>query len=152
MLTQGRRRLVDEGYIQGIDYVLANAEALPFSNRYFDLSFMAFGLRNVTHKERALQELWRVTKPGGKVHILEFSQPKSTLIKQIYDWYSFQVIPKLGAIFANDAKSYEYLVESIRMHPDQEKLKSMIMEAGFDRCEHMNLSGGIVALHTAYRY
>lgn len=152
MLTQGRRRLVDDGYVKGIDYVLANAEALPFLDRYFDLSFMAFGLRNVTHKERALRELWRVTRPGGKLHILEFSQPTSQLFKQAYDWYSFHIIPKLGAIFANDADSYEYLVESIRMHPNQETLKTMIMDAGFDRCEHINLSGGIVALHTAYRY
>lgn len=152
MLAQGRSRLIDAGYFQNIEFILANAESLPFSDSYFDLIYMAFGLRNVTNQSLALQELCRVVKPGGKVCILEFSKPSNQFLKQCYDWYSFHVIPKLGALFANDATSYEYLVESIRMHPDQETLKNMILNAGFDDCEVLNLSGGIVALHIARRY
>lgn len=152
MLAQGKLRLMNAGYFNGVNIVQANAEYLPFQDRFFDLIFMAFGLRNVTNKDKALQELCRVTKPGGKLCVLEFSKPKSNWLKSIYDWYSFHVIPKIGKWVANDAASYEYLVESIRMHPGQETLKEMILTAGFDDCKVINLSGGIVALHMAYRY
>lgn len=152
MLAQGRNRLLDAGYVQNIEFAQVNAECLPFEERTFDVTFMAFGLRNVTRQDQALKELWRITKPGGKICILEFSKPISAGLKYIYDWYSFHVIPKLGAFFAQDAASYEYLVESIRMHPDQETLKQMILSAGFDDCKIVNLSGGIVALHIAHRY
>lgn len=152
MLVQGRNRLINDGFYDNIKFVLANAESLPFADRYFDLIFMAFGLRNVTNQQAALQELCRVTRPGGKICILEFSKPNNKILKQCYDWYSFHVIPKLGALFANDSQSYDYLVESIRMHPDQTTLKDMILNAGFDKCEIVNLSGGIVALHIAHRF
>ncbi|MDQ5930214.1 MAG: demethylmenaquinone methyltransferase / 2-methoxy-6-polyprenyl,4-benzoquinol methylase [Bacteroidota bacterium] len=152
MLNQGRTRLINMGFMENIQYFQVNAEALPFLSQYFETSIMAFGLRNVTHQQQALQELFRVTRPGGKICILEFSKPKLDVIKRFYDWYSFHVIPKMGQWIANDANSYQYLVESIRMHPDQETLKNMILKAGFDRCDVHNLTGGIVALHVAYRY
>ncbi|NDH09081.1 MAG: bifunctional demethylmenaquinone methyltransferase/2-methoxy-6-polyprenyl-1,4-benzoquinol methylase UbiE [Gammaproteobacteria bacterium] len=152
MLMQGRMRMLNEGFFENIHYSQVNAEALPFADQIFDVSFMAFGLRNVTNQANALKELCRITKPGGKLCILEFSKPKHALLSTFYDWYSFHVIPKMGQLFANDSASYQYLVESIRMHPDQEKLKQMILDAGFDQCEVTNLSGGIVALHVAYRY
>lgn len=152
MLMQGRMRMLNAGFIENIHYSQVNAEALPFADKLFDASFMAFGLRNVTHQANALKELCRITKPGGKLCILEFSKPKIPLLSKIYDWYSFKIIPKLGQLIANDSASYQYLVESIRMHPDQAQLKQMILDAGFDHCEVTNLSGGIVALHVAYRY
>ena len=152
MLAQGRMRLLNEGFVEKIDFMQVNAEALPFPDRYFDTCLMAFGLRNVTHQQDALYELYRVTQPGGRICILEFSKPKTKLLKSFYDWYSFHIIPKIGQWVANDASSYQYLVESIRMHPDQETLKNMILKAGFDRCDVHNLTGGIVALHIAYRY
>ncbi len=152
MLAQGRMRLINSGFIENVNFIQVNAQSLPFSDRYFDTSLMAFGLRNVTDQQMALNELFRVTKPGGKIYILEFSKPKTELLKKIYDWYSFNVIPKIGKLIASDAQSYQYLVESIRMHPDQETLKNMILKAGFDRCDIHNLTGGIVALHVAYRY
>ena len=152
MLAQGKQRLLNAGFYKNIEFVLANAEKLPFEDRTFDMVFMAFGLRNVTYQQNALNELCRVTKPGGKICILEFSKPKSDFLKRCYDWYSFHVIPKLGQWFAEDSSSYEYLVESIRMHPDQETLKKMILTAGFDQCQVTNMTGGIVALHMAYRY
>ena len=152
MLAQGRNRLLDAGFVKNIEFSQVNAECLPFEERIFDITFMAFGLRNVTNQNNALKELWRITKPGGKICILEFSKPTSASLKYLYDWYSFHVIPKLGEWFAQDSASYEYLVESIRMHPDQETLKEMILNAGFDDCKVMNLTGGIVALHIAHRY
>jgi len=152
MLQQGRMRMLNAGYFENIHFSQVNAEALPFADQIFDLSFMAFGLRNVTNQNNALKELCRITKPGGKICILEFSKAKHPILSKIYDWYSFQVIPKMGQMIANDQASYQYLVESIRMHPDQDKLKQMIFDAGFDKCEVTNLSGGIVALHVGYRY
>jgi demethylmenaquinone methyltransferase/2-methoxy-6-polyprenyl-1,4-benzoquinol methylase len=152
MLMQGRMRMINSGYFENIHYSQVNAEALPFADHSFDICFMAFVLRNVTNQISALKELCRITKPGGKLCILEFSKPKSSLLSKIYDWYSFQIIPKMGQLIANDSASYQYLVESIRMHPDQERLKQMILDSGFDQCEINNLSGGIVALHVAYRY
>ena len=150
MLQQGRRRLIDHGIAGNVTIAQADAQALPFGDRSFDCITMAFGLRNVTDKDAALASMFRVLRPGGKVMILEFSKP-SEAIKPAYDLYSFKVLPTLGMLVANDAESYEYLAESIRMHPDQETLKSMMETAGFERCRFNNLAAGIVALHIGYR-
>ncbi|HBI22401.1 MAG TPA: bifunctional demethylmenaquinone methyltransferase/2-methoxy-6-polyprenyl-1,4-benzoquinol methylase UbiE [Legionella sp.] len=152
MLSVGRDRLLDEGLQANINYAQANAEHLPFANHAFHCITMAFGLRNVTDKQAALCSMFRVCKPGGKVMILEFSTPTLPGLKPIYDWYSFNVLPKFGQLFAQDAASYQYLAESIRMHPSQDDLKAMIEQAGFEDCHYHNLSGGIVALHIAYKY
>ncbi len=147
MLKVGRDKLIDRGYLQNIDYVQANAEALPFPDDHFDIVSIAFGLRNVTHKERALESMLRVLKPGGRLLVLEFSKPENDLLSRAYDTYSFNVLPTLGRLVAGDSDSYRYLAESIRMHPDQETLKGMMEDAGFVRCEYYNMTGGIVALH-----
>lgn len=152
MLAVGRNRLINEGILNNINYVQANAENLPFSENHFHCITIAFGLRNVTDKVRALKSMFRVCKPGGKLMILEFSTPTLPGLKSVYDWYSFKILPKIGQLVANDAESYQYLAESIRMHPAQNELKSMILEAGFEDCRYHNLSGGIVALHIAYKY
>jgi demethylmenaquinone methyltransferase/2-methoxy-6-polyprenyl-1,4-benzoquinol methylase len=152
MLQVGRERVEDAGIIGNIDFALANAEQLPFESNYFDRITIAFGLRNVTDKSAAIKSMYRVLKPGGKLLILEFSRPVTPLLNKIYDLYSFNVIPKMGEMLAKDRDSYQYLVESIRMHPDQEKLKTMMTEAGFEDAEYFNLSGGIVALHVGYKY
>lgn len=152
MLEKGRSRLLDEGLYENISYVQANAEHLPFQDNRFHCITMAFGLRNVTDKLAALQSMFRVCKPGGKVMILEFSTPNLPGLKPIYDWYSFNVLPQVGRMVAKDAESYQYLAESIRMHPSQDELKSLIEQAGFEDCYYHNLSGGIVALHIAYKY
>ncbi|MCA0402456.1 MAG: bifunctional demethylmenaquinone methyltransferase/2-methoxy-6-polyprenyl-1,4-benzoquinol methylase UbiE [Proteobacteria bacterium] len=152
MLEVGRDKLLDEGLHQNIDFVQANAECLPFSSNYFNCITMAFGLRNVTDKDKALESIYRVCKPGGKVMILEFSKPTFPGLKPVYDWYSFHILPKIGQFFASDEESYRYLAESIRMHPSQDELKNMIEKAGFEDCHYHNLSGGIVALHIAYKY
>ncbi len=152
MLAVGRSRLLDEGLCGNINYVQANAQCLPFASNQFHCITMAFGLRNVTDKDEALRSMYRVCKPGGKVMILEFSTPTLPGLKPVYDWYSFNILPKIGQLFAQDAASYQYLAESIRMHPSQEVLKSMIEDAGFEDCHYHNLSGGIVALHIAYKY
>ncbi len=152
MLEVGRARLIDAGLLDNIRFVQANAECLPFADNQFDCITMAFGLRNVTHKQNALESIFRVCKPGGKVMILEFSTLTVPFLKPLYDWYSFNLLPRLGQLFANDAASYQYLAESIRMHPSQDELKSMIEKAGFEDCYYHNLTGGIVALHIAYKY
>lgn len=152
MLKIGRDRLIDEGYFNNTDYIQVDAECLPIKDNYFDCISIAFGLRNVTNKLTALQSMYRVLKPGGRLLVLEFSKPAIAALNSIYDAYSFSVLPKLGAWIAGDAASYQYLAESIRMHPDQEALKEMILTAGFDQCEYHNLSGGIVALHRAWKY
>lgn len=152
MLTVGRDRLLDEGLMSNIRFIQANAECLPFADHQFDCITMAFGLRNVTNKQRALNSIYRVCKPGGKVIILEFSTPTLPMLKPVYDWYSFNLLPRLGEWFAGDSESYQYLAESIRMHPPQEELKSMIEQSGFEDCQYHNLTGGIVALHMAYKY
>jgi len=149
MLGTGRDRLIDQGTI--LPCIQFDAEKIPFTKNYFDLVTVSFGLRNMTHKELALQEMCRVTKPGGKTMVLEFSQPVEFL-KPIYDIYSFKVLPWLGQKIAGDAQSYKYLAESIRMHPDQETLKFMMLSAGFDHVEVHRMSGGIVALHIGYKY
>jgi demethylmenaquinone methyltransferase/2-methoxy-6-polyprenyl-1,4-benzoquinol methylase len=152
MLREGRERLVDRGLVTNIEYLQADAERLPFPDDYFDCVTMAFGLRNVTHKERALATIYRVLKPGGRALILEFSKPSVRGLQPLYDLYSFKVLPLMGKLIARDADSYRYLAESIRMHPDQETLKGMMQGAGFERCDYLNLSGGIVALHRGYKF
>lgn len=152
MLQKGRARLEDEGYVGNICYVQANAEDLPFADNYFDRILIGFGLRNVTDKAKALQSMYRVLKPGGKLVVLEFSHPKYRWLDKLYHHYSFKVIPKIGEVITHDRKSYQYLVESIRMHPDQETLKSMMMVSGFEDVAYQNLNGGIVALHTGHKY
>lgn len=152
MLGVGRDRLMDEGLTANVFFVQANAEILPFASNYFNCTSIAFGLRNVTDKLAALKSMYRVLQPGGQLLVLEFSKPVLPIIQAIYDKYSFSLLPKLGDWIAGDAASYQYLVESIRRHPDQEALKQIILEAGFDRCEYHNLSNGIVALHRAWKY
>ncbi|MDQ8039178.1 MAG: bifunctional demethylmenaquinone methyltransferase/2-methoxy-6-polyprenyl-1,4-benzoquinol methylase UbiE [Rickettsiella sp.] len=152
MLAIGRDRLIDSALIDNVQVLQANAEALPFGDDHFDCLSIAFGLRNVTDKMTALQSMYRVLKPGGCLLILEFSKPILSFLQTLYDRYSFDILPKLGQWIVNDALSYQYLVESIRCHPDQESLKSLILAAGFDQCEYHNFSGGIVALHRAWKF
>lgn len=149
MLAEGRNALLDHGVITPTTQ--CNAEALPFANRSFDAVTIAFGLRNVTHKDLALAEMHRVLKVGGRAVVLEFSRP-NPLLRVPYDWYSFNILPKLGAKIAGDEASYQYLAESIRMHPPQDELKAMFETAGFKRVEYFNLTGGIVAVHRGYRF
>jgi demethylmenaquinone methyltransferase/2-methoxy-6-polyprenyl-1,4-benzoquinol methylase len=151
MLQVGREKLTNRGYLGGIEYVQANAETLPFPDNHFDVVSIAFGLRNVTDKDRALRSMLRVLKPGGRLLVLEFSKPRSELLSRAYDRYSFGVLPVLGRLVAGDGDSYRYLAESIRMHPDQETLKDMMNEAGFTRCEFYNMTGGIVAVHRGFK-
>lgn len=151
MLTTGRDKLTDDGIIGNMDYAQANAEALPFADDSFDLITMAFGLRNVTHKEQALASMNRVLKPGGKLLVLEFSKPVLPLLSKAYDAYSFSALPLMGKLVANDAESYRYLAESIRMHPDQQTLEDMMQGAGFAKTSYHNLTGGVVALHKGYK-
>lgn len=152
MLDVGRTKLRDKGLVQNIDYVQANAEYLPFEDNTFDIVTIAFGLRNVTNKDRALASMYRVLKPGGRLLVLEFSKPEHEIINKLYDFYSFSVLPKMGELVAKDSDSYKYLAESIRMHPDQETLKSMMEEAGFEHTSYKNLTDGIVALHKGYKF
>jgi demethylmenaquinone methyltransferase/2-methoxy-6-polyprenyl-1,4-benzoquinol methylase len=151
MLHAGRNRLLDRGFVRNLDYAQLNAETLPFADRSFDAVTIAFGLRNVTDKQRALGEMHRVLKPGGRVLILEFSAVRSEWLKPLYDFHSFQVLPRLGAFIAGDEESYRYLAESIRKHPDQAALKAMLEAAGFAGVDVRNLSAGIVAIHRGYR-
>ncbi len=151
MLGQGRARLTDLGLVGNLHYTLANAEALPLAGDHFDCVTIGFGLRNVTHKQRALDEMYRVLRPGGRALILEFSHPTSAPLQKVYDLYSFNVLPVLGKLVADDADSYRYLAESIRMHPDQETLRSMMEVSGFERCDWFNLTGGIVAIHRGFK-
>ena len=150
MLQQGRSRLIDAGISGNVSLTQVDAQNLPFEDATFDCITMAFGLRNVTDKDAALASMLRVLKPGGKAMVLEFSKPNDA-IKPAYDLYSFKVLPTLGKLVADDPDSYQYLAESIRMHPDQDTLKSMMETAGFERCRFHNLAGGIVALHIGYR-
>ncbi|KXS39664.1 MAG: ubiquinone/menaquinone biosynthesis methyltransferase [Halomonadaceae bacterium T82-2] len=147
MLNVGRDKLLDHGVGGNVEYVQANAECLPFADNTFDCITIAFGLRNVTDKDAALASMARVLKPGGRLLVLEFSKPTHQLLSKAYDEYSFRLLPRMGELVANDADSYRYLAESIRMHPDQETLKGMMERAGLERVEYTNLTGGIVALH-----
>lgn len=151
MVDVGRRRMEDRGIVGNVDYVIANAEDLPFGSGEFDAVTMAFGLRNVTDKDSALREMHRVLKPGGKALILEFSTVKPEPLKAVYDAWSFGALPLLGRLIADDEDSYRYLAESIRKHPPQEELAEMMQDAGFDRVRFRNLSGGIVAVHSGER-
>ncbi|SEA85826.1 bifunctional demethylmenaquinone methyltransferase/2-methoxy-6-polyprenyl-1,4-benzoquinol methylase UbiE [Alkalimonas amylolytica] len=152
MLTVGRDKLRDQGLVDNIEYVQANAEALPFADNSFDIITIAFGLRNVTNKDAALASMFRVLKPGGRLLVLEFSKPQSELLNKAYDFYSFNLLPKMGQLVAGDADSYQYLAESIRMHPDQETLQQMMEQVGFAEVSYHNLTGGIVALHRGYKF
>ena len=151
MLEQGRRKLIDTGVAGNVQYALADAERLPFESDRFHCITIGFGLRNVTRKQAALESMFRVLKPGGRLLVLEFSRPTAPGLKPLYDRYSFSVLPLLGKFVAKDEASYRYLAESIRMHPDQETLKGMMQSAGFQRCDYFNLSGGIVALHRGHK-
>jgi demethylmenaquinone methyltransferase/2-methoxy-6-polyprenyl-1,4-benzoquinol methylase len=151
MLNEGRSRLVDAGVVGNLDYAIANAEALPFASDSFDCVTIGFGLRNVTHKQFALDEMFRVLRPGGRALVLEFSHPTIAPLARAYDLYSFSVLPVMGKFVAGDSDSYRYLAESIRMHPDQETLLSMMEQAGLERCSFVNLTGGVVAIHRGYK-
>ena len=146
MLEQGRQQMVDRGLLKKIHYVQAYAEKLPYPKNYFDRITLAFGLRNFTDKDQAMCEMFSLLKPGGQLLILEFSKPEKWL-QPIYDAYSFKLLPRMGEIIAKDADSYQYLAESIRKHPDQKTLQSMMESAGFEKCDFLNLNGGIVSIH-----
>lgn len=152
MLNVGRDKLRDKGLVQNIEYVQANAEYLPFEENTFDIVTIAFGLRNVTDKDKALRSIYSVLKPGGRLLVLEFSKPEHELLNKAYDFYSFNILPKMGELVAKDGESYQYLAESIRMHPDQETLKGMMENAGFEQTSFKNLTGGVVALHKGYKF
>ncbi|KHF26327.1 bifunctional demethylmenaquinone methyltransferase/2-methoxy-6-polyprenyl-1,4-benzoquinol methylase UbiE [Solemya velum gill symbiont] len=151
MLEEGRKRMVDSGHVGNVEYLQINAEEIPFPDNSFDCVTIGFGLRNVTDKDKALREMFRVIKPGGRVLVLEFSKPVNKPLEKIYDFYSFKALPLMGKLVAKDADSYRYLAESIRMHPDQETLKQMIEDAGFERCDYHNLTGGVVAIHRGFK-
>jgi demethylmenaquinone methyltransferase / 2-methoxy-6-polyprenyl-1,4-benzoquinol methylase len=151
MLRVGRDRLLDRGLLRGLRFMQLNAEALPLADGSFDLVTIAFGLRNVTDKQRALGEMHRVLKVGGRGLVLEFSEVQPAWFRPLYDFHSFSVLPRLGAMIAGDADSYQYLAESIRQHPPQQQLRAMMQQAGFERCDFRNLMGGIVAIHSGYR-
>lgn len=152
MLKVGRDKLRDLGVVSNVNYVQANAQALPFPENTFDLITIAFGLRNVTDKDEALRSMYRVLKPGGRLLVLEFSKPNNEMLSKAYDMYSFNLLPTMGKMVANDSESYKYLAESIRMHPNQETLKGMMDTAGFEQTQYYNLTGGIVALHRGYKF
>lgn len=152
MLKMGREKLRDHGIVGNVSYVQANAEELPFPDDYFDCITISFGLRNVTDKAKALRSMFRVLKPGGRLLVLEFSKPVLDPLSKIYDAYSFHILPRIGQVIVNDADSYRYLTESIRMHTDQETLKGMMEEAGFDQVSYTNMTGGIVALHKGFKF
>lgn len=151
MLSEGRNRMIDAGVSNNMDFVLANAECLPFPDNYFNIITIAFGLRNVTDKAKALKSMYRVLKPGGRLLVLEFSKPTNPVFRTLYDQYSFKVIPKLGKLVSGDEASYQYLVESIRMHPDQDTLKNMVRDAGFEEADYINLTNGVVAIHRGFK-
>ncbi len=152
MLSIGRQKMENRGAVAALEYALANAENIPFNDRTFDVVSIGFGLRNVRDKEKALKEMYRVLKPGGRLIVLEFSKPVEGIFSQLYEFYSFQVLPKFGKWIANDEKSYRYLVESIRRHPNQATLGKMIQNVGFKQVSWFNLSAGIVSVHRGYKY
>lgn len=151
MLIEGRDRLIDDGISGNVHYLQVNAENLPFADDQFHCVTIAFGLRNVTDKGKALSEIFRVLRIGGRLMILEFSHPTVPALQTVYDAYSFKVLPAVGRLVAKDADSYRYLAESIRMHPDQPTLLAMLETAGFERCSYHNLTGGVVAIHSGYK-
>jgi len=151
MLKNGRDRMIDKGHAGNMNYCQVNAEQLPFPDNYFDCITIAFGLRNVTHKDVALKSMYKALKPGGRVLVLEFSKPTTKPLQKLYDMYSFSLLPMMGKYIAKDEESYRYLAESIRMHPDQETLKDMMQTAGLERCDYHNQTGGIVAIHRGFK-
>ena len=151
MLEYARRRLLDAGLVPEVVFVQADAESLPFPDNRFDCGCMAFGLRNVTNKMRALREIYRVLRPGGQALVLEFSLVSVAALKPLYDAYSFHILPRLGGWVTDDAAAYRYLAESIRVHPDQHTLRSMMETAGLEKCDYHNLSAGIAAVHRGYK-
>ena len=152
MLKVGRDKLRDLGLVSNIEYVQMNAEALPFPDNSVDVITIAFGLRNVTDKDAAHRSMYRILKPGGRLLVLEFSKTDNEALSKLYDFYSFNILPNMGKLVANDSESYRYLAESIRMHPDQETLKGMMENAGFEQATYQNMTGGIVALHRGFKY
>ena len=152
MLQVGREKLRNLGVVGNVNYVQTNAEALPFSDNTFDCVIISFGLRNVTDKDKALRSMYRVLKPGGRLLVLEFSKPILDPLSKAYNFYSFNILPKIGEMVVNDGESYRYLAESIRMHPAQEPLKEMMLQAGFEEVSYYNLTAGIVALHRGYKF
>ena len=152
MLKMGREKLRNNGIIGNVSYVQANAEELPFPDDYFNCIIISFGLRNVTDKDKALRSMFRVLKPGGRLLVLEFSKPVIEPLSKVYDAYSFHILPRIGQAIVNDAESYRYLAESIRMHPDQGTLKGMMENAGFEQVSYTNMTGGIVALHKGFKF
>ena len=152
MLALGKTKMINSGLVGNVEYVLADAENLGFADDQFDCVAIAFGLRNVTRKENALESMYRVLKPGGRMMVLEFSKPVIPMLDKIYDYYSFHVIPEIGRRVAHDEQSYRYLVESIHKHPDQETLRQMMRDAGCEDVKYHNLSAGIVALHLGFKY
>ena len=151
MLSVGRERSIDEGFSNNTFFCQLSGEAIPFKDNTFDVITLGFGLRNFTDKPEGLKEIKRCLKKGGRLLVLEFSKPNNPLFSKVYDWYSFNILPRLGAVLANDSDSYKYLAESIRMHPDQDALKNMVIESGFDDCKFYNLLNGIVAIHVGYK-
>jgi demethylmenaquinone methyltransferase/2-methoxy-6-polyprenyl-1,4-benzoquinol methylase len=151
MLEEGRKRMIDSGHVGNVEYLQIDAEKIPFDDNSFHCVSIAFGLRNVTDKDQASREMLRVLKPGGRALVLEFSHPGSKPLGKLYDLFSFKALPLIGKLVTNDADSYRYLAESIRMHPDQESLLQMMQDAGFERCDYHNLSGGIVAIHRGFK-
>jgi demethylmenaquinone methyltransferase/2-methoxy-6-polyprenyl-1,4-benzoquinol methylase len=151
MLEEGRKRMIDSGHVGNVEYMQIDAEKIPFADNSFHCVTIAFGLRNVTDKEQALREMLRILKPGGRALVLEFSHPGSKPLSKLYDLFSFKALPLIGKLVTNDADSYRYLAESIRMHPDQESLLQMMQDAGFERCDYHNLTGGIVAIHRGFK-
>ena len=149
MLVLGKERAINENFFHNCSFALASGESLPFQDNTFDLVTVGFGLRNFTDKRKGLEEMKRVLKSDGVLLVLEFSKPTNSFFSKVYDWYSFNVIPKLGKLLANDSESYQYLAESIRMHPDQETLKDMVLDSGFNECKFYNLVNGVVAIHKA---
>jgi len=152
MLTEGRNRMVDDGHVGNVDYAQINAQFLPFADNTFDVITIGFGLRNVTDKQMALDAMYKALKPGGRLMVLEFSHPTTKPLQKLYDIYSFKLLPFMGKVVAKDEDSYRYLAESIRMHPDQETLRDMMSQAGFEDCDYHNMTGGIVAVHRGYKY
>ena len=147
MLNEGRNRAIDESFDSNCSFCQLSGEILPFKDNAFDLITVGFGLRNFTNKERGLKEMKRCLKKNGKLLILEFSKPINSTFSRIYDWYSFNILPRLGSVLANDSESYQYLAESIRMHPNQELLKNMVLNSGVKECKFYNLLNGVVAIH-----
>jgi demethylmenaquinone methyltransferase / 2-methoxy-6-polyprenyl-1,4-benzoquinol methylase len=152
MLKQGEQRLLNQGIFKNIHFVEANAEELPFEDNQFDRVIMGFGLRNVTDKAKAIKDIYRCLKPGGRFIVLEFSTVQNSLLGKIYDFYSFNIIPKIGKHVAKDEDSYRYLVESIRMHPDQQTLTQIMQDQGFEDVSYTNITGGVVAIHKGFKY